>query len=129
MEERSFEAHLFDLPDDIVFEVMKYLDIDSLQAIGKTCKFLKLKLQEFECNFPEYMARARMYKLAAIQNRFGDSNSDDSDGNWLNDEDDLSDPYDYAEELLHHRVDDMLDNISYGSNYDEELDDYYNRPL
>ena len=124
----SFDAHLFDLPDDLLFEVMKKLDIDSLEALGQTCKFLKQKYKEFESIFPESMARARMLKFAAIRNGYN-LPTDSDDGDWLDDEDDLSEPYDYTDDLLNNRFDDMLDNVSYGSNYDEEFDDYYNRPL
>lgn len=109
----SLGAHIFDLPSDILFEILKRLDTKSIQNLSLTCKYLQERVDEFSDVFKELMAIKAASERAKPAGYSSDEDEDDyaswNEDGFSQDEDDLF----FREE----------DRYSMGSNLDEELDE------
>lgn len=105
--------HIFDLPEDVIGEiVLRLADInyDSIYRLAQTCQYFNRFCTKFMLANP---------RIKFIKPTVDYSDSDDSD--YL---------YDDSNEPEYESLDDDLDLdcLSYGSNYDEGLDEYLNGP-
>lgn len=103
------KPHLFDLPQDLLNEILLRLareSYESINSLGKTCHYLKNICDDFV----ERLPREKFY----IPRPPSSSSLDD----WGDQHDEYSTVDDI--ELI---VDEYFDRFSYGSNYDEDIAD------
>lgn len=116
-------AHIFDLPPELLNEILLKLakmDYSSIYGLARTCHYLEDRCNEFiEKNPPQ--------KFLPPVRVAGMSDSDDYDDYYDDDNNDIIDDHDDIRGDLDRFVDDAFDRFSYGSNYDEELDEYLNK--
>lgn len=110
----SFDTHLFDLPPELLYEIFKRLDISSIDRVSQTCKFLKDQVTTFKDVHKDYIS----HLLKNVANP-ADYEADDD---WYDDYSDDDHSYTGSEIL------DRWEAGSYGSNYDEDLDELINGP-
>jgi len=114
----SLGTHLFDLPAELIDEILLRLDLKSIEEFGKVCKYLAQRVDLFKQAHQDYIAA----QIVANRARIPDTDDECDDDDWTDcsaDDDNLFGYHDVG-----HIYEDMLDNLSLGSNYNEILYDY-----
>lgn len=106
-------THVFDLPDEIFFEVLKRLDTKSIEKVGSTCKYFREKVKEFGHLYKDLLEQKKRCENVYPA---GYLDSDEEDFESWDGNPDLDD-----DDFLIRDLDDY-DNYSMGSNMDEELE-------
>lgn len=52
----ALDPHIFDIPCELIFEIIKKLDTKSIKHLSATCKYFKAKVAEFSDLFSDWMA-------------------------------------------------------------------------
>lgn len=111
MSQGPHKTHLFDLPSEVIDEIilrLAHINYNSIYTLAKSCRYLNKRCKDFLDKNP---------KRNFIKYVFDDNASDD----YISID---TDPIDRDLDEIY----DELDRFSFGSNYDEELDEYLNGP-
>lgn len=111
-------THLLDLPPELLLKIMDQLDYMSRKNLSETCKYLSKLVQQFESRRNYLPPDSDEDEDDLFYSDMLNDRSRNADGNMF-DDDEIDDLENFAN----------FDQLSFGSNYDEELDDYMNGPL
>lgn len=110
----SFQTHLFDLPTELIFKILQRLDTRSLVSVERVCVYLREQVTEYRQLFREYIFHQENREMIARLDLCSETSTIDHDYS-----DDMSDKIPDLEDELG----DILDRLSWGSNYNDESDD------
>lgn len=77
-----FPTHIFDLPRELIFELLKRMDLGSIDNMERTCCYFKETVKDFKSSHRDVMTKKFFSERANIES------SDDDDDYYYEDDDD-----------------------------------------
>lgn len=118
----STTFHFLDLPQDIVNQILLRLDFDTIINVGKTCTALKHLVDAFKDSHKMYISKKMVERKVRIV-LAGDEDTDDDYADYDDNNQETYSDVDDIQQLM----DEMYDRASWGSNYDEECEEFINQ--
>lgn len=130
-EQQQEKSLLLSLPQELLYEVFKNLDLKDLDYIRGTCKQLDSAVERYKIICKEIYKKqenddrkSKKGVLVPAGLVYDDDDDDDNIDFLYPSSDEYGDEYDGDD--LEYIQNEMLDNLSFGSNYDSELDEAFN---
>lgn len=106
------------MPGELLHEIFKRLDWMSIKNMSLTCKYFKQMVETYKTIHKDVFDRQEKDHFFSI---FG--HPDDCYDDYIDDYDTFDD-YDDFGDAEHYNLGEMIDAVSLGSNYDEDLVEY-----